>query len=766
MKVATIGEILVEVMAVERGRGFLEPLTLKGPFPSGAPTIFIDQVAKLGQPCAIVSCVGDDDFGRLNISRLEHDGVDTAAVEVLAGEVTGSAFVRYGERGGRDFVFNVARSASGRIRSNEASMRVIAGCQHLHISGSTLASEGPARFVLSAAEQLKARGGTVSFDPNVRVELARDPVVLAKLKAALAYTDVFLPSGPELTLLTVAEDEQGAMEELVGHGVTCVAVKRGAQGSTWHEKGHSFSVPSFVVAEVDPTGAGDCFDAAFVTCWLRGKSPRETLELANAAGARAVGVLGPMEGTSTWAELEEMRSRGTSPPTRGSRGGVRAARRARRLDDWVGLHTGELAPAGLTSVCSARELVLEAAMLQAAEEGTAVLVEATCNQVNHQGGYTGLTPATFHDQVRSIADRLGFPGERVMLGGDHLGPNPWRRQPSERALAEAEQMVAAYVSAGYEKIHLDTSMGCEGEPAHLGDELTAGRAARLAVAAERAAEVAGAAPPRYVIGTEVPVPGGVRGEAEGVHVTSREAVLATLEAHRRAFARAGAAAAFQRVIAVVAHPGVEFDNQRVFVYQPERAKELTGTLGEMPGLVFEAHSTDYQPGASLARLVADGFAVLKVGPALTFALREALYGLDAIACWTVPGWSGHTLAGVVEEEMLAHPEHWSGYYPGSPALQHRLRHFSYSDRARYYWASPALREAVASLLAQLGPEEVPETLVSQYLPKLYDRVAGGALPAMPRTLVLQAVRDVLRPYGAACGLPRAEPAEPAEPAGQ
>ena len=749
VKVATIGEILVEVMAVERGHGFMEPLTLRGPFPSGAPAIFIDQVAKLGQPCAIVSCVGDDDFGRLNVSRLGGDGVDTTAVEVLAGEVTGSAFVRYGQQGGRDFVFNVARSASGRIRETEVSMQVLAGCGHLHISGSTLSSGGSAEFVARATEELKARGGTVSFDPNVRPELARETAVLAVLRDVLANTDVFLPSGPELTLLTGARDEHSAVEELMGRGVACVVVKRGAEGSTYHDKDGSFELAAYSVDEVDPTGAGDCFDAAFVTCWLRGRTAREALEFANAAGARAVGVLGPMEGSSTWAELEELRRRGAGAPTYGGPRVAPAEERERRLDGWVTRHLAGPVPAGLTSVCSAHEVVLESAILQAAADGTAVLIEATCNQVNHQGGYTGLTPANFRDQVYSIADRLGFPRERVMLGGDHLGPNPWKRQPAERAMAEAEQMVAAYVSAGYEKIHLDTSMGCEGEPAHLGDETTAERAARLAVVAEKAAGAAGTSP-RYVIGTEVPVPGGILGEAEDVHVTGREAVLATFEAHRSAFARVGVAAAFERVIAVVAHPGVEFDNQRVFTYRPERAKELTAALAEMPGLVFEAHSTDYQPSASLARLVGDGFAVLKVGPALTFALREALYGLDAIACWTVPGWSERSLAAVVEEEMLAHPEHWSGYYPGDPARQHLLRHFSYSDRARYYWASPPLRQAVASLFAQFGPEGVPEMLVSQYLPKLYKRVVGGALPATPRALVLEAVRDVLRPYGAAC----------------
>ena len=748
VKVATIGEILVEVMAVEPGQGFLEPLSLRGPFPSGAPGIFIDQVAKLGQPCAVIACVGDDDFGRASVARLERDGVDTTAVEVLAGEVTGSAFVRYRDDGKRDFVFNVVHSAAGRLKRTPWATGVLAGCGHLHISGSSLFSDEVATFVLSAAQELKAKGGTVSFDPNVRPELLKDDKVLANLQGALRYADVFLPSGPEVALLTRAKQEQAAIEEVLAGGARCVVVKRGLAGASYYGKEERLSVPAYAVEEVDPTGAGDCFDAAFVTCWLRGRGARECLELANAAGAKAVSAFGPMEGTSSMAELEELRSkarsRSATPPGAGGPG-----RKPRVLDAWVMGHLPGLTPEGVTSVCSSHELVLEAALRQAAEEGTAVLIEATCNQVNHRGGYSGLTPAAFRDHVYAVAERLGFPKRRVLLGGDHLGPSPWRARPAEQAMADAEEMVAAFVMAGFEKLHIDTSMGCQGEPSHLEDEVVAERAARLAAVAEQAAKVAGTRP-YYVVGTEVPVPGGLSGEAEAVHVTSPEAVLATLEAHRRAFSRAGAGDAFERVMAVVAHPGVEFDNQKVFIYQPERAKDLSRALDLMNGLCFEAHSTDYQPASSLARLVDDGFAVLKVGPALTFALREALYGLDAAAWWAVPAWRDRTLAAVVDEEMLARPEHWSAYVSGDPARQRLLRHFGYSDRSRYYWASPRLRQAVDDLFGQFEGEMVPEMLVSQYLPRLFERVARGELPATPRALVIEAVRDVLRPYWAAC----------------
>ncbi|MGA3353746.1 MAG: D-tagatose-bisphosphate aldolase, class II, non-catalytic subunit [Acidimicrobiales bacterium] len=411
-------------------------------------------------------------------------------------------------------------------------------------------------------------------------------------------------------------------------------------------------------------------------------------------------------------------------------------------------------PVGVTSVCSAHPMVVEAAMRQAAADGTTVLIEATCNQVNHEGGYTGLTPAAFRDQVHRIADQVGFPRHQIVLGGDHLGPNPWRHLPAEAALARAEAMVAAYVAAGYEKIHLDTSMGCQGEPDHLPDSLTAERAARLAMVAEAAAADA-ATRPRYVIGTEVPVPGGASTTIEQLEVTRPEAIAATLEAHRRAFSAAGAEAAFESVIALVAQPGVEFDDQKVVVYRPDRARELSAALDEMPGLVFEAHSTDYQPPQSLARLVIDGFAILKVGPGLTFALRETLYALDQIAATLHPGWCEHSLIAEMETEMLARPGYWQSHYKGDPDGQRVLRHFSYSDRIRYYWASAASQEAVRRLLDRLTGTGIPEPLISQFLPRLYPRVFSGALDPTPRTLVLESVRDVLRVYATACGATRA-----------
>jgi len=743
LKVATLGEILVEIMADERGHGFREPLRLVGPFPSGAPAIFIDQVAKLGQPCGIIGCVGDDDFGRLNLERLSDDGVDVKAVEVNPAHVTGSAFVRYRDDGDRDFVFNIENSACGQLRLTETAWELLGECDHLHVSGASLSSPRMVEMVAKAIEFVKSNGGSVSFDPNIRKEVVRDPQVRAALEAVLARCDTFLPSGEELTLLTDATTPEAAVSEILGLGVTAIVVKNGAEGATYYDTDGSRNAPGYRVEELDPTGAGDCFGATFITCRLQGRSVEESLDYANASGARAVTIRGPMEGTSSFAQLDALRS--------GARTG-----RATRLGALIsprGSGAG-VGSAGVTSVCSAHPMVVEAAIRQAAADGTAVLIEATCNQVNHEGGYTGLTPAAFRDQVHRIADEVGFPRQQIVLGGDHLGPNPWRHLPAEAALAQAEAMVAAYVAAGYEKIHIDTSMGCQGEPDHLPDAVTAERAARLAVVAEAAATDA-ARRPRYVIGTEVPVPGGAVAAIEHLEVTRPEAVVATFEAHKRAFAAVGAEAAFEAVIALVAQPGVEFDDRNVVVYQPERARELSAALTEMPGLVFEAHSTDYQPPECLARLVKDGFAILKVGPGLTFALREALYALDQIAAALDPSWWEPSLMAEMEKEMIANPTYWRSHYRGDPDDQRVLRHFSYSDRIRYYWASSAPQEAVRRLLDRLTGTSIPEPLISQFLPTLYPRVASGALDPMPKTLVLEAVRDVLRVYAAACGATRA-----------
>ncbi|MQT11868.1 tagatose kinase [Segnochrobactrum spirostomi] len=303
-KVITIGEILVEIMADTIGEGFREPIALTGPFPSGAPAIFIDQVAKLGHPCGMVSRVGADDFGRVNLDRLARDGVDVSAIGIDDDLVTGSAFVRYRASGDRDFVFNIKHSASGRIARTAEAEALIAGAGHLHVMGSSLVSEGVVDLIRHAIASIKGRGGSVSFDPNIRKEILGLTGLRAALDDVLAATDLFLPSGPELFLFSDAADEAGAIADLLGRGIAAIVVKRGAAGASYHDKTGSVAVPGFVVDETDPTGAGDSFGAAFLVGWLAGEPPAQALRIANACGARAVTRRGPMEGTSTRADLE------------------------------------------------------------------------------------------------------------------------------------------------------------------------------------------------------------------------------------------------------------------------------------------------------------------------------------------------------------------------------------------------------------------------------------------------------------------------------
>lgn len=303
-KVVVIGEILVEIMADTVGTGFLKPLPLTGPYPSGAPAIFIDQVARMGQPCAIVSTVGNDDFGRINTDRLAADGVNTAAIAIDPERPTGTAFVRYRNNGSRDFIFNIRHSACGALHLDSAAEEVLASADHLHIMGSSVSSAAYTALNLKTAKAIKARGGTVSFDPNLRKELFTDLTVSNAVAEFLSLTDLYLPSGDEIFLLNPADTPEAAAQALLDRGIKAVVHKLGAAGARYYDHSTTHDVQGFRVDEIDPTGAGDCFGGAFTALWLRGAPPLKALTLAAAAGALAVTIRGPMEGTAHLAALE------------------------------------------------------------------------------------------------------------------------------------------------------------------------------------------------------------------------------------------------------------------------------------------------------------------------------------------------------------------------------------------------------------------------------------------------------------------------------
>ena len=408
-------------------------------------------------------------------------------------------------------------------------------------------------------------------------------------------------------------------------------------------------------------------------------------------------------------------------------------------------------PRGIYAVCTAHPVVLEAAFCQGKADNSPMLIEATANQVNQFGGYTGMQPADFKPYLDNIAKSVGFPIERIILGGDHLGPVCWTDEDSAPAMVKAHALIAAYVKAGFKKIHLDTSMPCADDPDPLSDDTVASRAADLCDTAEQTAVKAwGTSDLVYIVGTEVPPPGGATEAIERLQVTPAKAVRETVAAHRIAFVDRGLESAWSRVIGLVVQPGVEFDHMSVRDFVPSEAKELSALISELPNLVYEAHSTDYQPPSAYRSLVRHHFAILKVGPQLTYALREALFALSHIEEELIPSAAQSQLRDVCEEEMKTMPGYWEKYYPDDDAEGRLLRRYSYSDRIRYYWNRPTISNAVKLLVSNLTATTIPLPLLGMFMPPQYQALRSGKLAAEPTALIRHHIMQVTKCYADAC----------------
>ena len=297
----------------------------------------------------------------------------------------------------------------------------------------------------------------------------------------------------------------------------------------------------------------------------------------------------------------------------------------------------------------------------------------------------------------------------MILGGDHLGPNVWKNEPLDVAMEKARELVKTYVQAGFKKIHLDASMACGGEPNPTFVQI-AERAADLCAVAEKYAPDPSEL--IYIIGTEVPIPGGETEEPDALDVTSVDRFHDTIETHRAAFEARGLADAWTRIVSVVTQPGVDFGHTSIYPFVPEKAKPLSDAILMQEGLTFEAHSTDYQPNSALAALVENHFFFLKVGPELTFRFREAVWALAEIE-EQMNVKNPSRIRDIITQRMTDAPGNWQSYYGGSDAEIARLRIYSYGDRIRYYWADKAVSAALSRLLSNLSTEVLPETLVSQ-----------------------------------------------------
>lgn len=412
---------------------------------------------------------------------------------------------------------------------------------------------------------------------------------------------------------------------------------------------------------------------------------------------------------------------------------------------------------GIPSYCTAHPIVLEACLELGRRNNQPVLIEATANQVNQFGGYTGMTPSDFRDMVYGIADKVGFCKQKLILGGDHLGPLIWSNLPEKEAMEKSKELVYAYVKAGFKKIHLDTSMKLADDAVDspLDNCVIARRGAELYAACAKAyQELLRDNPeeqrPVFVIGSEVPIPGGAQGKEDTLSVTKPEDLEKTLTAYKLAFREIGTPEAFDNIIAVVVQPGVEFDNESFFRYDPVAAEALTRQARMHSSIVLEGHSTDYQPPEALREMVRDGIAILKVGPALTFALREGLFALSFMERELLPGSKQAHFPEGLEQLMLIDPVKWEKYYPGTDQEQRLSRKYSFSDRCRYYLMEPEAEAAILHLLDNMNCVHIPPNLLHQFMPLQYEKVIRGSLGTTASELLKDFVVTAAEPYICAC----------------
>lgn len=408
---------------------------------------------------------------------------------------------------------------------------------------------------------------------------------------------------------------------------------------------------------------------------------------------------------------------------------------------------------GIYSCCSANEYVIRAALLKGKKDNSCVLIESTANQCDQYGGYTGMKPADFKAFVEDIAKEIGFDTNKLLLGGDNLGPLTFTSMNEEEAMKEADELIRCYVSAGFTKIHIDTSMRVKDDDVNtrLSDETIARRGARLAKVAEEAyAKLLETNPdaiePVYIVGSEVPIPGGAQGAVdEGVQVTKPEDFKATLNTFEKAFKDNGLDHAWSNVIGIVVQPGVEEKDSGCTEYDRAKAVDLCAAIRDYDNIVFEGHSTDYQTKIKLREMVEDGIAILKVGPGFTFMMRQALFALADIENELLKDKASH-FKDVLDAAMLKDTKYWSKHYIGTEEEVALKRKYSFSDRCRYYMPVPEVKQAMQTMIQNLRTNGIPLNLLTQYMPIQYTRVREGLLENDPEALIVDRICDSIDEY--------------------
>lgn len=409
---------------------------------------------------------------------------------------------------------------------------------------------------------------------------------------------------------------------------------------------------------------------------------------------------------------------------------------------------------GIFCVCSAHPDVVVASLRYAKKNNTLLSIETTAHQVNHDGGYTGVTPKEYIDWVKKEAKVIGLAESDYILGGDHLGPTSWKNLSADQAMQHSKKVVEEYVKAGYYKIHLDTSILCADDSVDTPESVLIERTITLAKIAEETAKKNFGSSEHlfYIVGTEVPLPGGSQKTENTISCTSKEQAQNTLELTKKAFLANGLESAWNRVYGLVLQPGVEFGDDFVFVYKKGLAKQLIPLLDRYPNMIYEAHSTDYQTGLALKSLVQDHFAILKVGPWLTNAWKEALFSLDIIEQELPQFTKKSYVKKSLEKSMKDNNTYWKVYYMGTAQEINYKIDFSLSDRSRYYWEVEEVKGAIFQLLNNLDTIKggIPYAMLSQYIPWALDYQEIHNVVLTAQEILYLAVERILQKYDNAC----------------
>lgn len=411
-------------------------------------------------------------------------------------------------------------------------------------------------------------------------------------------------------------------------------------------------------------------------------------------------------------------------------------------------------PVGIVSYCTANNIVIETILEYYLDKDEYVLIECTANQVNQFGGYTGMTPSDFRDYVFDIADEVGFPRDRIILGADHFGPLVWADKAEDEAMRNAKELVKLAVLAGYTKIHLDTSMLLANDDTSkkLSDETIAKRGAELYKVCEetfieRLKNYPDSIHPVYVIGSEVPIPGGEYEEKTTLEVTSPQDFENTIKTYDKIFKGYGFEECWENIVAVVVQPGVEFSNYDIHDYNRKDSKELCEKLKEYPNLVFEGHSTDYQFKEKLKEMVEDGVAILKVGPALTYALREGLFSLSLMEKELIKNDSKRAnFIEFLDKVMIDNPKDWEKYYKGNELEKELQRKYSFSDRSRYYLTRKDVNECIEKLLRNIDSCSPPPCIINQFFPNSFSRMRNEKFLNTGKNFLKLNINNILSDY--------------------